>query len=227
MTLGHPVEKRADLSAVAWITCYKIRRTCAGAFWVNGHGQSTDGFGCGGGVQPSGFWGPRSFVTDGLGSTLALTDSTGMVQTQYTYEPFGRTTSSGAASNNSYLYTGRENDGTGLYYYRARYYNPQIGRFMSEDPGGFIGGIDFYAYVENNPVTRADPFGLDWVYSQSTGQMTHIDKTGIATPAGTGYAGHNAGLKGLNDPDYEDVPGGPSNSDAVRHVPKSAVSVTM
>jgi len=69
-----------------------------------------------------------SFLTDGLGSTVGLTDSTGTVQAQYTYEPFGNTTMAGPASSNSYQYTGRENDGTGLYYYRTRYYNPTFER---------------------------------------------------------------------------------------------------
>jgi len=58
------------------------------------------------------------------------------------------------------LYTGREYDrGTGLYYYRARYYDPEIGRFISEDPLGFKAGINFYAYVGNNSVNRNDPSG--------------------------------------------------------------------
>ena len=70
-------------------------------------------------------------VVDGLGSQLAQTGSTGAVQTWYTYGPFGQTTASGAASGNSNQFTGRENDGTGLYYYRARYYNPKMQRFVS------------------------------------------------------------------------------------------------
>jgi RHS repeat-associated protein len=67
-------------------------------------------------------------------------------------------------TSNTFQYTGRENDGNGLYYYRARYYNPSIGRFISEDPIGFRGGINVYAYVENNPVSRIDPFGLDCLW---------------------------------------------------------------
>jgi RHS repeat-associated protein len=91
-------------------------------------------------------------LADGLGSTLALTDNTGTVQTEYTYEPFGTTMVNGAASTNPFQYTGRENDGTGLYYYRARYYHPELQRFTSQDPIGFGGeDINLYTYVRNDP----------------------------------------------------------------------------
>src|SRR5499427_5671096 len=104
--------------------------------------------------------GARSFLTDALGNTLALTDSTGTTQTSYTFEPFGNTTTAGTASTNSFTYTGRELDATGLYYYRARYYNPTLQRLMSEDPVGFIGGSNLYRYADDNPIDFIDPFGL-------------------------------------------------------------------
>jgi RHS repeat-associated protein len=104
--------------------------------------------------------GARDFVTDTLGSTLALADSSGAIQTSYTYEPFGNTTASGASSTNPYQFTGRENDGTGLYFNRARYYSPAMQRFASQDPIGFQGGTtDLYAYVSNSPLSVADPTG--------------------------------------------------------------------
>src|SRR5205085_2167619 len=107
--------------------------------------------------------GARSFLTDALGSTLALADSAGTVQTSYTFEPFGNTTVTGTSTTNSLAFTGRELDASGLYFYRARYYNPLLQRFISEDPAGFRGGINFYAYVANNPIGRIDPFGFDWL----------------------------------------------------------------
>ncbi|MGC4099523.1 MAG: RHS repeat-associated core domain-containing protein [Nitrospira sp.] len=105
--------------------------------------------------------GARALLPDALGSTLALGDNTGTLQTEYTYEPFGFTTQTGSASTSSYKYTGREDDGTGLMYYRARYYQPRFQRFISEDPIGFHGGsFSIYAYVSNNPLNLVDPSGL-------------------------------------------------------------------
>ena len=75
----------------------------------------------------------RPLLTDVLGSTIAELDSTAAATAEYTYDPFGRTSVIGPTQN-PFQYTGRENDGTGLYYYRARYYHPSLQRFLSEDP---------------------------------------------------------------------------------------------
>ena len=105
--------------------------------------------------------GSRALLPDALGSTVALGDGTGTLQTQYTYEPFGYATQTGLATTNSYKYAGREDDGTGLYYYRARYYHPRLQRFIGEDPLGFGGGhVNLYTYVANNPVRLRDALGL-------------------------------------------------------------------
>jgi RHS repeat-associated protein len=104
--------------------------------------------------------GTRYFLADALGSTVALTDSSQAVQATYSYEPFGEVTATGT-SDNSYQYTGRENDGTGLYYYRARYYSPMLKRFMSEDPMGLAAGLNEYGYVLGDPVNLNDPEGLE------------------------------------------------------------------
>jgi RHS repeat-associated protein len=105
--------------------------------------------------------GTRYLVVDALGSTVALIDGTGTIQTPYTYEAFGALTSGGASSVNSYGYTGREDDGVGVYHYRTRYYHPRLQRFISEDPIGLLAGdTNYYAYVENNPLSFRDPQGL-------------------------------------------------------------------
>lgn len=104
--------------------------------------------------------GTSILLTDALGSTVALADATGAVQTQYTFEPFGATTASGTTSMNAMQFTGRENDGTGLYAYRARFVSPALQRFVSEDPIGFAGGdVNLYAYVGNQPTMWRDPTG--------------------------------------------------------------------
>lgn len=98
--------------------------------------------------------------------------------TSYAYEPNGKVTSIGASSN-PFQYTGRENDGTGLYYYRARYYDPSVGRFIQEDPIGLAGGLNFYNYVDGNPINRIDPTGLygtiDFVWNYCFGNPDPVD----------------------------------------------------
>ncbi len=101
-----------------------------------------------------------NYLTDALSSTVVVTGSTGSSQVEYSYEPFGSISITGTTTN-SYTFTGREIDGLGINYYRARYYNPQTGRFISEDPIGFRGGINKYAYVGNDPIDFNDPFGMD------------------------------------------------------------------
>jgi RHS repeat-associated protein len=100
------------------------------------------------------------FHTDVLGSTLALSNMAGAVATSYNYEAFGKTMIIGT-STNLFEYTGRENDGTGLYYYRARYYTAKGNRFTQEDPIRFGGqSFNVYTYVRNNPLGFRDPTGL-------------------------------------------------------------------
>jgi RHS repeat-associated protein len=148
--------------------------------------------------------GTSDFLTDALGSTIGLADPTGTLQTEYTYDPFGGTTVQGASNANSYEFTGRENDGQGLYYYRARYYDPMRSRFISQDPIQYAGGINYYAYVGDDPVIFIDPLGLCWIYQQSTGRIWHntADNTAMVR-VGVGYAGHGVGL---NNPAYQGVP---------------------
>ena len=98
------------------------------------------------------------FLTDHLGSTAALADGSGAVAETLNYDSFGNNAGS---TRTRYTFRGRERDSdTGLLYYRARFYDPQLGRFISEDPIGLNGGINTYAYVGNNPVWANDPLGL-------------------------------------------------------------------
>ena len=132
--------------------------------------------------------GGRALLPDALVSTIALGDGTGTLQTQYTYEPFGVTTQTGAASTSSFKYTGREDDGTGLFYYRARYYQPRLQRFIAEDPIGFSGeDINLYAYVFGDPVSLVDPLGL-WSVSMSAFAGPAGSFTFGQNPNGSGFA---------------------------------------
>jgi RHS repeat-associated protein len=101
------------------------------------------------------------YHADGLGSIVVLTNAAGSVVQTYSYDSFGNITPSGSI-NQPYTYTAREYDyETGLYYYRARYYDPKAGRFVTRDPIGFEGGdVNLYGYVKNNPISFVDPYGL-------------------------------------------------------------------
>ncbi|MEI7997552.1 MAG: RHS repeat-associated core domain-containing protein, partial [Methylococcaceae bacterium] len=115
------------------------------------------------------------FLTDALGSTRALADDAGALSTSYAYDPYGKGTASGEASTNPFQYTGRENDGTGLYYYRARYYHPGAQRFVSEDKIGFSSGsFNLYTYVKNRPVNRFDSLGLEDMDDYSKTILDHL-----------------------------------------------------
>ena len=103
--------------------------------------------------------GTVSLIDDGMGSTNSLTNSAGAIQTSYTYEPYGETAQTGTATANDVQYTGRENDGSGLYYYRARYYSPTLKRFISEDPIGLDSGPNLYEYASGRPTSFSDPTG--------------------------------------------------------------------
>jgi RHS repeat-associated protein len=101
------------------------------------------------------------YEQDGLGSVTSLTATNGSVAQSYTYDSFGNQTASSGSLTNYFRYTGREFDKeTNLYYYRARYYDPTSGRFLSEDPSRFNTDFDFYRYVFDNPVDFGDPLGL-------------------------------------------------------------------
>jgi len=115
---------------------------------------------------------PYYYHADGLGSITGLSDATGTMVQTYGYDAFGNVTVSGSGNvSQPFMFTGREYDSeTGMYFYRARYYDPQAGRFVTKDPIGFAGGINVFSYVENNPSNFIDP----------TGNVVLVDDAAIA-----------------------------------------------
>lgn len=108
------------------------------------------------------------FHEDVIGSVVALTDTKGTRVESYDYDPYGRVTmfnGSGAKietsqAGNPYLFTGRRYDGEAkIYYYRARCYSPNLGRFLNPDPKGFVDGMNLYEYAMSNPLRYVDPRG--------------------------------------------------------------------
>jgi RHS repeat-associated protein len=117
---------------------------------------------------------PQTFLTDQnfsvaiLKPVRMLLDNQGNVVNEITYDSFGNvTTQTNAGTSFRFSYTGRELDSeTGQYYYRARYYDSSVGRFISEDPIGFeAGDSNVYRYVGNNPLFYVDPSGFCGVAS--------------------------------------------------------------
>lgn len=93
---------------------------------------------------------------DHLGSSVRLSDASGNEIKRMGFMPYGENSFiSGAGLTPKYQYTGQEKDSTGLYYYGARFYDPELGRFLSLDPLG-----DDYCYANNNPIMFNDPSGM-------------------------------------------------------------------
>lgn len=112
------------------------------------------------------------YSTNLIGSVISVSDTTGKLVERYEYEPFGKQTIYDAnnvvllasAVGNTYLFTGRQIDKeTGLYYFRARYYDAVTGRFLQRDPLGYVDGLGLYVYVKNMPLSMFDSYGMEGV----------------------------------------------------------------
>ena len=101
------------------------------------------------------------YHADHLGSVIGLTNDAGAWTEKYAYTLYGKPAAPSTVGN-PYMYTGRRFDTeTGLYYYRARYYDSNLRRFLQPDPIGYLGGLNLYTYVRNSPVNFVDPLGLE------------------------------------------------------------------
>jgi RHS repeat-associated protein len=133
---------------------------------------------------------------DGLGSTIAITDSLGNIVNKYAYDVFGKILSEvEPLVSNPFKYVGKYgvmDDGNGLLYMRARYYDPEVGRFINKDPIGFAGAdVNLYEYVWNNPVNFINPYGsTDWeqVFIGSLGIFEGMQTMGVGASVVAGVA---------------------------------------
>ena len=122
------------------------------------------------------------YLTDHLGSVRDVVDGQGRTLDTILYDAFGNMlVRSNAAVDLPYGFTGRELDvKTGLYYYRARYYDPAVGRFLTPDPSGLAtGDTNLYRYVGNNPASLVDPSGLEAKAANSISSLLDSAASGV------------------------------------------------
>jgi RHS repeat-associated protein len=102
------------------------------------------------------------YLADGLGSTMKTVDASGNVVNSYTYDVYGKKTSSTGTQANEFDFAGQQTDPTGLQYLRARYMDPETGIFLSRDPLAIIPGWRMapYSYASDSPTMMTDPIGL-------------------------------------------------------------------
>jgi RHS repeat-associated protein len=134
------------------------------------------------------------YLADHLGSIVQQTNASASVTMTRQYDPYGVPLQGAATSG--YAYTGREWDAEiGLHYYRSRYYDPALGRFISEDPVGLAAGPNLYACVNGNPIRYRDPLGLygwndalnSWVARALINDATANFTLGFASAATWGF----------------------------------------
>ena len=106
----------------------------------------------------------NSFYTrDHLSSIRELIDDTGAIRARYDYDPYGRTNKISGDKDTTFRFTGHYfHNASELELSLFRVYDPSTSRWMSEDPIGFLGGPNFFAYATNRPSSAWDPYGLDW-----------------------------------------------------------------
>ena len=155
---GSPVRFVVNPNAAVPQTLIRTKPDGSQTFYVYGLGLLYEANLSSGGAELN----TRTYHYDYRGSTVALTDSSGLPTDQIQYSPYGLTIYRTGTDDTPFLYNGRYGvmtDTNGLLYMRARYYNPYLCRFINPDPAGFGGGLNWYCYANGNPVSYTDPSG--------------------------------------------------------------------
>ena len=151
------------------------------------------------GSSPTGWW-----HADERGSIIARTDGSGNVNLIQSYDEYGVPNPS---NGTFFQYTGQIYlSQLGMYYYKARFYSPTLGRFMQTDPGGYGDGMNWYAYAHNDPVNGSDPLGLDDTTIVATGQPP-IVVTANRSSADESCSGDNCWITADNSGSMPSEPG--------------------
>jgi RHS repeat-associated protein len=136
----------------------------------------------------------RWLLADERGSVMAVTDSSGATIAKNSYDEYGKP---GAGNIGRFQYTGQTwLSDIGLYYYKARFYSPSLGRFLQPDPIGYAGGLNIYAYASDDPVNRSDPFGLADDDIVITGSIAALCLEEGGTPNGNRAEGFGCDFSG-------------------------------
>src|SRR5690606_10237056 len=155
--------------------------------------------------------GNRYYIaSDHLGSPRAISDASGNIVKAVSYDSYGNVLSD---SNPGFAIPfgfagGLQDSDTGLIRFGFRDYDPSVGRWTARDPIGLSGGSNVYVYVAANPVSLLDLTGLDWVYSQSTGNLSYQPPAsqGGGPPAPVASGGYSGNGSGYNNPGMQNVP---------------------
>ncbi|WP_249384137.1 RHS repeat-associated core domain-containing protein [Chitinivorax sp. B] len=140
--------------------------------------------------------GTQTYHGDGLGSIVGLSNHQGLLQAWQRFDAWGNRLN-GQGDIPQYGYTGREPDVAGLIYYRARWYDPSIGRFTQRDPIGLQGGINQYGYVGQNPINLVDPMGLLAQAVQPVKLSSYVNNSGPVM--GSGGQSLRANMETMSD----------------------------
>jgi RHS repeat-associated protein len=152
----------------------------------------------------------RNYHFDYRGSTVAISDQAGAVLERIEYSVYGQVTRrSGTLVDTPFLFNGRfgvQTDANGLVYMRARYYSSHLRRFLNSDPTGMAGGLNWYAYAGGNPVSMADPFGLNAMELSGYSWLRNNVVSGASLFADAASTAWQAGLNRLYTGEYAPSP---------------------